>query len=153
MAHVLEFPTDFFSDLILVAFVTLQAYHNCLATEGNLHILKQRCIPAASSSAGLPASKSKQRRRGRFMLHLDWRPCWMILGTHPPINSQAFYNIHSSCKMAWWIFVVCRRGYKNKMQMQSHHPTTTLRWVKSIDLQTWTARCSNHRIAWPLLDP
>ena len=71
MVHVVEFPTECaLSTLIPVASVTLQAlqaYHNRLATEGNFHILKQRCIPAARSSAGLPASNSKPRHQGRFM--------------------------------------------------------------------------------------
>lgn len=61
----------------------------------------------------------------------------------PPINSQAFYWVHSSCKTAWRIYVVCRGAY-NMLQKQINaqpSPRETEMGQIDIDLQTWTVRC------------
>lgn len=137
MVHVVEFPTECaLSTLILVASVTLQAYHNRLATEGNVHILKQRCIPAARSSAGLPASKSKRRHQGRFNAIYATPGLTTLLNDfadEPPVNSQAFYGVHSSCKTAWRIYVVCRRAYKMLQKQINAQPSPSETEMGQID--------------------
>ena len=51
----------------------------------------------------------------------------------PPINTQAFYGVHSSCKTAWRIYVVCRRAYKMLQKQMNAQPSPSETEMGQID--------------------